>query len=282
MLGKQVPSLFAVYYMNRQKVFETRMLLDNKLKTAGSEESQSGSTKDASLSTEAELNPPLLAKLRAKLEGNISHERQEKVIDTLEYVNTNSRMLSNIMKHCKTPEVGAELSEGDLTYVGDVSLELINEEEIRGIMAIMSGTFDGILIPDAGNLDIGRMMQSFIGDGAAFKLKGKYGEETTPLYAKIPLDGEEMFESRYTIDDLLIGKVGVVGICKGKILPAELKSPLDYFRQSSGPGHGPQNDVVVCNENLAASSTAGNNRPKDEGYYIDILAVIQAVSFEAR
>lgn len=282
MPDKQIPDLFAVYYMNRQKVFETRMLLDNKLKTASSEESQNGSTKDASLSTEVELNPPLLAKLRAKLEGNVSHEKQEKVIDTLEYVNTNSRMLSDIMRHCKVPEDGAKLSEGDLTYVGDVSLELINEEEIRGIMAIMSGTFDGILIPDAGNLDIGRMMQSFIGDGAAFKLKGKRGGEKASLYAKIPLDGEEMFESRYTIDDLLIGKVGVVGICKGKIRPTQLKSPLDYFRQSSGSGHRPQNDVVVCNENLTASSMAGNSAHEEEGYYIDILAVIQAVSFEAR
>lgn len=92
-------------------------------------------------------------------------------------------------------------------------------------MAIMSGTFDGITVSDAGDLDIGHMMQSFIGDGAAFKLRGNRARRRTPLYAKIPLDGEEMFESGYTIDDLLIGKVGIVGICKGKITPAQMKSP---------------------------------------------------------
>lgn len=144
--------------MNQQKVFETRMLLDNKLKTTSSKENQNGTTKRASLNAEAELNPPFLTKLRAKLEGSVRHEKQEKIVDTLEYVNTNSRMLADIMEHCKAPESGTTLAEGDLAYIGDVSLELINEEEIRGIMAIMSGTFDGITVPDAGDLDIGHMM----------------------------------------------------------------------------------------------------------------------------
>lgn len=278
-MTKTIPTLFTVYYMNRQKVFETRMLLDNKLKTAGSEESQSGSSAGASLSTEAEFNPPLLAKLKAKLEGSVSHEKQEKVVDTLEYVNTNSRMLFDIMKHCKVPGDGAKLAEGDLAYIGDVSLELINEEEIRGIMAIMSGTFDGITVPDAGNLDIGRMMQSFIGDGAAFKLKGRRTRRKTPLYAKIPLDGEEMFESGYTIDDLLIGKVGIVGICKGKIDPEQMKSPLDYFQQPKVPTSGLPDDVIECSEGQEPSAAKDDNGHKESGYYIDILAIIQAVEF---
>lgn len=81
-----IPTLFTVYYMNRQKVFETRMLLDNKLKTVGSKESQSGASADAALSTEAEFSPPFLARLKATLAGSVSHEKQEKVVDTLEYV----------------------------------------------------------------------------------------------------------------------------------------------------------------------------------------------------
>lgn len=282
MTDKSVPRLFTVYYMNRQKVFETRMLLDNRLKTSGSEESQNNSLKELSLSTEAELNPPLLAKLRSKLKGNISHEKQEKIVDTLAYVNTNSRMLFDVMRHCKAPEDGAALAEGDLAYIGDVTLELINEEEVRGIMAIMSGTFDGITVPDAGNLDIGHMMQSFIGNGAAFKLRGKREEGATPLYAKIPLAGEEMFESRYTIDDLLIGKVGVVGVCKGEITPSQMKSPLDYFQKASGSKHEPQDDLIVCSGQPESFSMSNGDKQSARGYYIDILAVIQAVSFYAQ
>lgn len=277
----KIPSLFTVYYMNRQKVFETRMLLDNKLKTTGTKESQNGTTKNASLNAEVEFDPPFLTKLKAKLEGSVQREKQEKIVDTLEYVNTNSRMLADIMKHCKIPERGTTLTEGDLAYIGGVSLELTNEEEIRGIMAIMSGTFNGITVPDAGNLDIGRMMQSFIGDGAAFKLRGNHTRRKTPLYAKIPLDGEEMFESRYTIDDLLIGKVGIVGICKGKIAPTQMKSPLDYFQQPNIPKHTPRSDIIVCGENPSPTATPGSKDRTAWGYYIDILAVIQEVFFKA-
>lgn len=281
-MAKPIPNLFTVYYMNHQKVFETRMLLDNKLKTSSSEENQSGLATGATLSTEAEFNPPLLAKLKAKLEGSVSHDKQEKVVDTLEYVNTNSRMLLDIMKHCRVPENGERLAEGDLTYIGDVSLELINEEEIRGIMAIMSGTFDGIIVPDAGNLDIGHMMQSFIGNGAAFKLKGRRTRRKTSLYAKIPLDGNDMFESRYTIDDLLIGKVGVVGICKGMISPEQMKSPLDYFQQPKRSKSELSNDVIECTEGQDDSTAKDDNDHTESGYYIDILAIIQAVAFETK
>ena len=77
----KIPGLFTVYYMNQQKVFETRMLLDNKLKTTSSKENQNGTTKRASLNAEAELNPPFLTKLRAKLEGSVRHEKQEKIVE---------------------------------------------------------------------------------------------------------------------------------------------------------------------------------------------------------
>lgn len=119
----KIPGLFTVYYMNQQKVFETRMLLDNKLKTTSSKENQNGTTKRASLNAEAELNPPFLTKLRAKLEGSVRHEKQEKIVDTLEYVNTNSRMLADIMEHCKAPESGTTLAEGDLAYIGECLAE---------------------------------------------------------------------------------------------------------------------------------------------------------------
>lgn len=279
MANNSTPTLFTVYYMNHQKVFETRMLLDNSIRTSGSEEKQTGSNIEASLSAETEFNPPLLAKLRARLEGDVKHERQEKVVDTLEYVNTNSRMLSDIMSHCKVPENGTNLVEGNLVYIGGVSLELINEEEIRGIMAITSGTFNGITLPDAGNLDIGRMMQSFVKNGAAFKLKGSSGS-AKDLFAKIPLDGEELFESKYTIDDLLIGKVGIVGICKGEILPEQMKSPLDYFQQPRTSASELQDDIIECGEGSEPPTDKEDDGSAKSGYYVDILAIIQAVAFE--
>ena len=60
-----------------------------------------------------------------------------------------------------------------------------------------------------------------------------------------------------------------------------MKSPFDYFQQPGDPKRTPQNDIVICGKNpLPTAMTVGGNRA-EQGYYIDILAVIQAVSFEA-
>ena len=281
MAADTIPELFTVYYMNQQKVFETRMLLDNRLKTGSSQESSKATSKSAEAELEAELDPPFLAKLKAKVKGEARHEKQERVVDTLEYVNTKSRMLSDIILHCITPGNDKHFKEGDLVYIGSISLELINEDEIRGIMAIMNGTFDGITVPNAGNFDIGRMMQSFVGDGAAFKLHGACAGGNTTQYAKIPLDGKGMFESKYTIDDLLIGQVGMVGICKGVISPAELKSPLDYFQKPRASKPIPA-DIINCEEEPTPPGMSHQEPRGDDGYYIDVLAIIQAVSFDSK
>lgn len=242
-------------------------------------ERQHSSSANVQLNAETEFDPPFLTKLRAKLNGSVDHERQQKVIDTLEYVNTKSRLLSDVMLHCKIPSGKKPFDEGDLVYLEDVSLKLINEDEVRSIMAIMSGTFDGLTIPDAGNFDIGHMMQAFVRNGAAFKLKGISEKLGKPLYAKIPLDGNGMFESKYTIDDLLIGKVGLVGICKGDLSPNDLKSPLDFFRKPNTTAATPVSDIVECE--VASDGHHESKYVTDEptGPYIDVLAVIQGISF---
>ena len=131
MSANKKPSLFTVYYMNQEKVFETRMLLDNGLKIAGSEEKQVGTTKGASIDMQTELYPPILANLKARLGGDYKAEKQQKIVDTLEYVNTTSRMLADIMERCKVLGGKGALAEGDLAYIDDVSLDLVNEDEIE-------------------------------------------------------------------------------------------------------------------------------------------------------
>lgn len=121
---------------------------------------------------------------------------------------------------------------------------------------------------------------SFHRKRCGFKLKGERVGGGKPLQAIIPFKGERMFESGYTIDDLLIGKVGIVGICKGTITPDQMKSPLDYFQRPSDSKCMPQDDVVVCGESTSTIATSDVGVQEVRGYYIDILAVIQAVFFE--
>lgn len=143
----------------------------------------------------------------------------------------------------------------------------------------MSGTFNGITIPEAGGLDVGHFFQSFIRSGASFKLIGRIGDgKNGDIILKIPIDGTDLFESGYSVDDLLIGKVGIIGICKGKVHPADLRSSYEYF-QTKGKATKPEDDGFIDGSTKAHTDDLINKGEKEtEATYIDVIAIIQAVN----
>lgn len=106
-----------------------------------------------------EFCPSILTSLRTRLKRGGYGSKTENYIDTLEYVSAISRVVAEIIEHCKVFGGKESRAEGDLVYIGGVTLKLINEEEIRGVMEIMSGALYGFTVPDAGNLDIGYILQ---------------------------------------------------------------------------------------------------------------------------
>ena len=91
----QTPELFTVYYMNQDKVFEMRMLLDNRLRRGHTGEQTGSTSSEANINAEAGAKVPFLTELQGNIEGKIGHEKQTKMVDTLEYIHTKSRMLSD-------------------------------------------------------------------------------------------------------------------------------------------------------------------------------------------
>lgn len=92
----EIKDLFTVYYMNHSKVYEMRMLLNNKIwKEATSEEDKAASG-NAELHVKGEGKVPLFSKFSGDVDANLGHEKRTKLIDTLEYINTKSRMLAEI------------------------------------------------------------------------------------------------------------------------------------------------------------------------------------------
>ena len=96
----QTPELFTVYYMNQDKVFEMRMLLDNRLRTGHTGEKTGTTSSEANINAEADARVPFLTELQGRIEGKIGHEKQTRMVDTLEYIHTKSRMLSDIIARC--------------------------------------------------------------------------------------------------------------------------------------------------------------------------------------
>lgn len=277
----KAPDLFTVYYMNHSKVYETRMLLDNTLWKDGSNEEDKATSGNAEINAKGETKVPIFTKFTVEGGGDLGHEKRTKMIDTFEYINTMSRMLADIKRNCLDFDK-EKRDEGDLVYIDNVRLSLLNEDEVRTLITVMSGTFDGITIPEAGGLDVGHLFQSFIKSGTSFKLIGRIGdEESSNIILKIPIDGADLFESGYSVDDLLIGKVGIIGICKGKVYPSNLRSSYEYF-QTKGKTAEPEDDGFIDGSYKERTDDQVDNptteKDETEATYIDVIAVIQAVN----
>lgn len=230
----EIKDLFTVYYMNHSKVYEMRMLLNNKIwKEATSEEDKAASG-NAELHVKGEGKVPLFSKFSGDVDANLGHEKRTKLIDTLEYINTKSRMLAEIKGYCLRFDEN-ERKEGDLVYIDNVSLSLLNEDEVRTLITIMSGTFDGITIPEAGGLDVGHLFQSFIKSGTSFKLIGKIEGAnsviSSNIIVKIPIDGTNLFESGYSVDDHLSARSASSEFVKGKFVQRTFVARTNFFKQ---------------------------------------------------
>ena len=94
---------------------------------------------------------------------------------------------------------------------------------------------------------------------------------------KIPVDGTNLFESGYSVDDLLIGKVGIIGICKGKVHPADLRSSYEYF-QTKGKTAEPEDDGFTDGSAKERVDNPVKEEMETEATYIDVIAIIQAVN----
>ncbi len=272
------PKLFTVYYMNQEKVFEMRMLLDNQLKTTASTTKTAATKGGGNIESDLKARLPFLGELKGNLTGSAEHSKQREIIDNLEYINTRSRMLADVMEEC-VAYTEVTPAEGSLVYIPDVSLRLENEAECRALIPIMTGTFDGLSIPEAHGLDIGHMMQSMIKTGTAFKLTGKtLEEEGKEILLKIPIDSSDLFESHYSIDDLLIGRVDVIGIYKGEVSKAQLRSSYEYFQNTSSSSRPSGDDFIDGRASSEATESFEKFTPANERRrYIDVLAIIQPV-----
>ena len=114
----ETPELFTVYYMNQEKVFEMRMLLDNRLPKENRGERVSSTAGQADIDVQTDAAMPFLARLQGSITGSIGHEKQAKMVDTLEYIHTKSRMLSDIIAQC-TVLKGESACEDDLVYIAE-------------------------------------------------------------------------------------------------------------------------------------------------------------------
>ena len=101
--------------------------------------------------------------------------------------------------------------------------------------------------------------------------KEKFKKEEK-IIIKIPMQAENEMENHYSISDLEIGKVTLIGIYRGSYEKRNLDEKLNRFLDQS------EDDIISVHE----MGIAGDDIEDDSAslvHYIDIIAVVQDISF---
>ena len=274
--------LFNIYYMNFSKVYEIKMMLSNIIKTESSIETEQNGTVDAEL--QAKMGAKFLKLFNADVGADVKSgsSDSQKVLENFKVTMTKSLILSEVMEKCDViTSFSEDINEGQLVRIDNVFLSLENETELRTVKMFSNGSFKGMRLPEAGDLDVNNLFNSIFKD-YSYKLKGEICGSEDKLIVKIPLTFESEFENLYNVDDLFIGKVSIIGIYKGKTKINSLKNSFEFF-QELGQDSNIEEDAEVHNsqyENAMTTRLKSENDGIDYNY-IDLLAIVQVVQPKA-
>lgn len=211
-----------------------------------------------------------------------------KVFETFEVKTTKSVILSDVIEKAKAQNDFSKTKEGELIRVDDVKLSLENEDELRVVKFINSGALKDLVAPGTNGFDMNNLFNSMFKD-YAYKIKGKITNSEDNILIKIPLTFESEFESSYSVDDLFVGKVSVVGIYKGKINVDELKNSFQYFQELGelqnlmSKKNTDDDEIQESHYSNESSNSAMYFKSSGDGtefHYIDLLAIVQNVNIQ--
>ncbi len=268
--------------MNFSKVYEIKMMLSNIIKTESSIETEQNGTVDAEL--QAKMGAKFLKLFNADVGADVKSgsSDSQKVLENFKVTMTKSLILSEVMEKCDViTSFSEDINEGQLVRIDNVFLSLENETELRTVKMFSNGSFKGMRLPEAGDLDVNNLFNSIFKD-YSYKLKGEICGSEDKLIVKIPLTFESEFENLYNVDDLFIGKVSIIGIYKGKTKINSLKNSFEFF-QELGQDSNIEEDAEVHNsqyENAMTTRLKSENDGIDYNY-IDLLAIVQVVQPKA-
>ena len=159
---------------------------------------------------------------------------------------------------------------GELT--GSKSSKVI---DTLGAKTFLSGAFGDIAVDGIGNVNLPTLLEVLFKD-SAYILEGVLPEKrfggTEKIVIKIPMQAENEMENQYSLSDLEIGKVTIIGIYRGCFKRKELNKKLSRFVKN-------QDETV---EDVGIESDEENVVKKaldDNIHYIDVISIVQDISF---
>lgn len=266
--------LFNIYYLNLSKVYELAMILDNMvLKNMTREISNS---KENIKERKAELGVNYMNTLNSSVGENnsVKSSISNKVIETLDIMTTKSVLLRNILGTCiKIGEGNTDINVGDLVYIDDVRFTLENETELRAFKMLRNDAIKGL---NYEGLDLNNLITSILND-YSYNLVGNSKSLEKKILLKIPMLAGSEFENLYTIDDLLIGSVSIIGIYRGITKLSELKNSFNILKNIDSSGSEKKGFNYEESDGLNLKEKSIRINDAEDYYFIDIIAIIQNV-----
>ena len=270
--------LFNTYYINYPKVFEIAMLINNKIKINAEESIKKQKGYKQSYGVESSFNINKLP-IKGDLGGEYSELTNHEYKEIQEIKNTNSTYLREILKKCKKVGNLSDLNNGDLVKIDNVKLKIWNNEEILQANSIISGALNGNTIDTfsdgkAFKINVNALTNIILKDYKYYLMCTK-GEEK--FYVDIPMSAEKEFENKYSIYDLEIGLVNIIGIYRTECYDPENKTTYSKLQELGNK----QN--IEIDEMKSSRETKENRQESTElgkAPYIDLIAIIQDLSFE--
>lgn len=270
--------LFNTYYINYPKVFEIAMLINNKIKINTEESIKKQKGYKQSYGIESSFNTKKLP-IKGDLGGEYSELTNHEYKEIQEIKNTNSTYLREILKKCKKVENLKDLQNGDLVKIDNVKLKIWNNEEILQANSIISGAFNGNTVDtysdgQAFKINVNSLTNMILKDYKYYLMCTKGKEK---FYIDIPMKAEKEFENEYSIYDLEIGLVNIIGIYRTEYYDPENKTTYSKLQEL-----GNKQNIEI--DEMKSSRETKENRQESiklgKAPYIDLIAIIQDLSFE--
>lgn len=272
-------NMFNIYYINYEKATEISMLIDNQViesitRTKGKETSAEG---EGDVSTDSLTKIPWLGKHipSFSFDGSFSHSRSKQVEDTIKVVSTKSTMLRPLYEKSTEVKKLSDSKVGNLIKIKGVNLSVVNLSDVLAIKTLLNGLIKQIPVNDD-NLDLTSIFPVLFKD-STYLIEGEFKQKDIKekFIIKIPMNSEAELESNYSVSDLEIGDVTVIGIYRGKFDKKQIlkKSNVMMALNNTTPTEGSDDGSDIED---GSSDQATNN--SENVHYIDVISIIQELN----
>lgn len=281
-------NLFNIYYINHEKASEISMLFDNEIveKITRIKNRDFVFAGDIDATTGATAKIPVIGQYLPSVDlgGNLSHNRSNRVEDTVKVVSSKSTLLKPIHEKAKEVHRLDDSKVGNLIKIKDVFLTVSNSDDVMSTKALMSGFANQIPVEGFGNMNFSALMEVML-KGSAYVLCGKlphrFGKDEH-MMLKIPMSAENEMESQYSISDIEIGKVTVLGIYRGEFNRNDVERKINRMMALNDSNKKYQESTSDIRDNgidiedgVSEDEKEAISASNSKVHYIDVIAIIQ-------